>query len=208
MAHNSNIYFNCPYDEAYRPILKALVFLCVHLEYNPLITGTDNSLKSRIDRIAKNIKNAKYAIHDLSRMKSSRENELARFNMPFELGLDVGCKLFGGKKFKDKCAIILDEKEYRYRKALSNISGYDIEIHGASPEIAVRKVRNWIYHLKGETVMQSANKIWQDYNQFLADFYIIAKNYNLSKADIDEMPWAEYCNYIRYWKKGREEKPI
>ncbi|TVR81536.1 MAG: hypothetical protein EA409_06625 [Saprospirales bacterium] len=96
-------------------------------------------------------------------------------------------KTFWRKKVKDKCALILDEKEYRYRRALSNISEYDIEIHGASPEKAVREVRNWIYHLKGETPMQSANKIWQDYNQFVADFYLIPKNYNLNGSAMEEM---------------------
>lgn len=35
-----------------------------------------------------------------------KKNELSRFNMPYELGLDIGCSEYGGKAFANKKALI------------------------------------------------------------------------------------------------------
>jgi hypothetical protein len=50
-----------------------------------------DSGRPRIDKIISLIKESKYAIHDLSRLKAREAGEYYRLNMPFELGLDVGC---------------------------------------------------------------------------------------------------------------------
>jgi len=39
-------------------------------------------------------------------MESTKKNELARFNMPFELGIDIGCKRFGNADMNEKCLLI------------------------------------------------------------------------------------------------------
>jgi hypothetical protein len=43
-------------------------------------------------------------------MQASKKDELARFNMPFELGMDIGCKRFGRDNHKSKCLLILDNE--------------------------------------------------------------------------------------------------
>ena len=54
--------------------------------------------------------------------------EYFRLNMPFELGIDVGCRLFrngcGGKQ-----CLILEAERYRYQAAISDLSNSDIAIH-------------------------------------------------------------------------------
>jgi len=47
-------------------------------------------------------------------------------NMPFELGLFLGAKRFGAGLQGKKAAIVLDRAPFRYRAALSDISGQDI----------------------------------------------------------------------------------
>jgi len=133
---------------------------------------------------------SKYSIHDLSRMEFDEKNKLARFNMPFELGLDLGARRFGGNPLSDKCLLILDKEKYRYQQALSDISGKDVEIHKNQPEVVVRKVRNWIRKIKEEQI-DSANKIWRLYVEFTGDFFKMAQKDELSEEDIDEMPWDE-----------------
>ena len=86
MPFESNIFINCPFDKKYDPILKAVVFCIVYLQYKPLLSETINSANSRVSGILDLISQAEYSIHDLSRMESTQKNELARFNMPFELG--------------------------------------------------------------------------------------------------------------------------
>jgi len=202
MAFENNLFINCPFDDEYKPILKALVFSAVYLNFTPLLSETINSAESRVSGIQKLISEAKYSIHDLSRMESTKKNQLARFNMPFELGMDIGCKEYGGEKMNEKFLLILDKERYRYQKAISDLSGNDIEIHRNSPEVAIRKFRNWVRKIKS-THIDSANKIWRIYNEFNGDFYLIAKEYELSKEDIDEMPWEELCHHITDWLNSR-----
>ncbi|WP_299121852.1 hypothetical protein [uncultured Tenacibaculum sp.] len=204
MAFENNLFINCPFDNEYKPLLKALVFCAVYLDLSPLLSETTNSAESRISGIQKLIASSKYSIHDLSRMESTKKNQLARFNMPFELGMDIGCKEFGKEKMKNKFLLILDKERYRYQRAISDLSGNDIEIHKNSPEVAIRKFRNWIRKIKG-THIDSANKIWRIYNEFNGDFYFIAKEYELSKEDIEEMPWEELSQHIKRWLKSREK---
>ena len=49
--------------------------------------------------------------------------------MPFELGLDFGCKEFGGNPFDQKGILVLDKEKYRIQKALSDLVGRDIKVH-------------------------------------------------------------------------------
>ncbi len=205
MAFDKNVFINCPFDEDYKPILKALVFCTIYLGYKPLLSETLNSANSRVEGIQNLISSSKYSIHDLSRMEATKKNELARFNMPFELGLDMGCKKFGKGKNKGKFLLIFDKIRHRYKKALSDLSGNDIEIHHNKPETAIRKFRNWMYKIQEtKTKMDSGNKIWERYNEFNGDFYEITKEDALNKYDIAEMPWDEFCQYILDWKVGRE----
>lgn len=131
------------------------------------------------------------------------KKRVSTFNMPFELGIEIGCKRFGNSKMNEKYLLILDKIKYRYQKSISDLSGNDIEIHNNDPETALRKFRNWIFKIQGSKI-DSANKIWRLYNEFNGDFFEIVKTNELSDADIAEMPWNELCLYITEWKKGRE----
>ena len=64
--------------------------------------------------------------------------------MPFELGLDVGCRLFKAGRFSEKRCLILEAERYRYQAALSDMSNSDIAVHGNDPVQAAREVRNWL----------------------------------------------------------------
>lgn len=136
-------------------------------------------------------------------MQSSKKNELARFNMPFELGMDIGSKRFGNKNLVTKCLLILDKEKYRYQKVISDISGNDIANHDNAPEQALRQIRNWIRKIKGHQI-DGASRIWRLYNEFNGDFFQIAEDNELSKEDIEEMPWDEFCHYVKEWVEGRK----
>ena len=97
---HKNVFINCPLDDEYKPILEAILFCLVRLGFNPRIaTEKIESSQSRLDKIRELIRISKYSIHDLSRCSPSYPDELSRMNMPFELGLDFGCKDFGGFPF-------------------------------------------------------------------------------------------------------------
>jgi len=75
-------------------------------------------------------------------MDGSASHALPRFNMPFELGLDIGMRCAAPGKLSQKRCLVLERERYRYQAALSDISGNDIKAHEGKPEILVREVRN------------------------------------------------------------------
>ncbi len=85
-----------------------------------------------------------FGIHDLSRVELTTANSLPRFNMPFELGLDIAARAFGAGAMKRKQFLILDAVPYRYQQFISDISGQDIRCHNGSPDRAIDLVRNWL----------------------------------------------------------------
>ncbi|WP_157672095.1 hypothetical protein [Cellvibrio sp. PSBB006] len=84
-------------------------------------------------------------------------------NMPFELGIDYGCKkLKGGKRSKKKI-LILEKERYRFQKAISDLSGCDIKSHNDEVDKIICSVRNWFITEelgKGD----SGNMVWDRYN--------------------------------------------
>jgi hypothetical protein len=92
-----------------------------------------------------------------------------RFNMPLELGLHLGARLFGQGRHRRKRALILEAKSHRYDAALSDISGQDIEVHANDPARAIGCVRNWLSEhrsrnqppLPGTTAMSSDYRLFQ-----------------------------------------------
>ncbi|MFA7240961.1 MAG: hypothetical protein WC091_12690 [Sulfuricellaceae bacterium] len=90
--------------------------------------------------------------------------------MPFELGLDVGCRLYKGGQWSEKKCLILEAERYRFQAAISDLSSSDIAVHRNDPEEIVAVVRNW---LNGEvySVAHGPTKIWNAFNAFMADNY-------------------------------------
>lgn len=166
-----NVFVNCPIDSDYRQLLLSLVFTLKYLGYIPrLALERVDCAETRIDKIIEIIKESKFGIHDLSRIVSAKENEHYRMNMPFELGIDYGCKKFKGSKWADKQILILEKERYRYQKSLSDLSGSDIKNHDDEPNKLMTVVRDWF--VSTETIrVDSGNKIWLAYNDFQAFLY-------------------------------------
>ena len=112
---HKNVFINCPFDDEYKPILEAILFCLIRLRFNPRIaTERDDGGENRLDKIRELILCSKYSIHDLSRCIPSYLGEYSSGNMPFELGLDFGCRSFGGYPFDQKGILILEEKQYSF----------------------------------------------------------------------------------------------
>ncbi len=198
MPFSSNVFINCPYDLEYQPLLKALIFTLLYLELEPKLSQTTSSSTIRINQIKQYIRSSKYSIHDLSRSKALKQNELPRFNMPYELGLDIGCAEYGGKKFSSKRALILETDKYHYQKVLSDIAGQDIENHDNDPKTLVQKVRNWISANQSETNVPGASEIWAAYGEF-QDALGTTLTPGYTAKDRDEMPIGDYIKFAKGW---------
>ncbi len=209
MSFHKNIFINCPFDNDYKSLLRPLLFTIIDCGFTPRIASeSSDSGEVRVEKIIRLIKESCYSIHDISRIEPLKKKDLPRFNMPFELGLDLGCKHFGTRKSSNKKCLILEKEKHRYQKVLSDISGNDIKSHNNDSETLVHNVRTWIRESASNSV-QSPDRIWRRYNIFYAHFQIATKDLGFSKAAIGKMPINEFIGYIKDWKSnnplGREE---
>src|SRR5688500_8833266 len=86
MPFATNVFVNCPFDSQYRPLLRALLFTILDLGFEPrLALERLNSGETRIVKILELIEDAKFGVHDLSRIQAEAVGEFYRLNMPFEL---------------------------------------------------------------------------------------------------------------------------
>jgi len=93
VGFETNVFINCPFDEDYLPLLRPLLFTLVYLGYSPRIASErSDSAENRVDKICGLIRESMYSIHDLSRLRAREVGEFYRMNMPFELGIEYGCR--------------------------------------------------------------------------------------------------------------------
>jgi len=147
------------------------------------------------------MRECKYSIHDISRMDGSASYPLPRFNMPFELGLDIGMRCAASGRLSQKRCLVLERERYRYQAALSDISGNDIKAHEGKPEILVREVRNWLIEHVGFGI-PSGTKIWDTFNEFAARFESETARLGFLEADIRLMEPFEYLGFVHLLVDG------
>lgn len=118
--------------------------------------------------------------------------------MPFELGLDVGCREYGRGAHAGKVILILEEEPYRYQAALSDIAGFDIQNHDSDHQTAVRNVRNWIANEAGLRD-RGAGLILRHYADFQGWHYRDQLRRGFSEDDIRDYPTAELLDAMKRW---------
>ncbi len=194
-----SVFVNCPFDDEFAPILQAIAFCITDLGFYPRLApeNADNAA-NRLDRILELVRGSKYGIHDLSRCKSTAIDEFARLNMPFELGIDYGCRKFGAGHLTDKAILILEDTQYDYQKGLSDISGWDIHPHGGDYIKAVRAVRNWLVR-QAEAPKVGPALILNRYADFQQWYWERELTSGASEDDIKAYPTVQMVEAMREW---------
>ena len=196
---SKSVFINCPLDDEYEPLLQAILFCLIRFGFKPKIaTEQTDSAETRLEKIKELIRSSKYSIHDLSRCQSSGPGEHHRMNMPFELGLDFGCRNFGSSPLDQKKILVLEEQKYRYQIVLSDLAGSDIEAHEGDYTKAIRKVRNWVTTL-GVSQQIGASKVVGKYEDFRGWHYKELDNTGFSLEDIADYPTRELIDAMTYW---------
>lgn len=197
-----NVFINCPFDDDFRQLLLGIIFTVMYFGYIPRLSlERADSGESRIDKILGLIEESKFGIHDLSRIISTKEDEHFRMNMPFELGIDYGCKKLKGGKWNNKKILILEKERYRFQKAISDLSGSDIKNHDDKVIKVVYAVRDWFINEELHRG-SSGKKVWNSYNDFQAYLYdeVVEKDGHESP---DEVPIPEIAHHMSNWFDGQ-----
>ena len=194
-----SVFINCPFDESYHVLLQCMLFTVVTLGFQPRIAleATDAGVV-RLEKITSLIKESQYSIHDLSKIRSSKEGEYYRLNMPFELGIDYGCRRFSSeKKFASKRFLVLGGEQYEYMKALSDISGIDIQYHDNEPINLVKSIRNWFVTNADIKNALSPTEIWYMWNDFCYYYTVMLEDKGYSASELYDVPVKEQIDIIK-----------
>lgn len=132
-------------------------------------------------------------------------DDLPRFNIPYELGLDIGSMEYGSKKLQNKKILILEAEEHHYKKVISDIAGQDIYNHDNNPKTLVRKVRNWFSAGDDTKMYPSATEIWAAYNEFYSDLIKTLLENGYATEEIKDMPVADFIKYTRKYIADRSK---
>jgi hypothetical protein len=196
-ARGRSVFINCPFDADYQPLLRAACFAVLACGYVPRCAlDYSDSGAVRFAEIVRMIAECDPSIHDISRVELDKDSQLPRFNMPLELGADLGLRLEGPARQRRRKMLILDAETHRYDKTLSDISGMDIEAHADDPRQVIRHVRDWLNanRERGAPVLPGAAAIGEDYNAYLRLATDIITGLRLDPHD--ELPHADYLHVV------------
>jgi len=198
--YSNNVFFNCPFDNSYKPLFNAIVFTISDCGFKVRCSYEMLEEDVRLYKITNIIKECKYGIHDLSMVGIDKDTKLPRFNMPFELGLFIGCKRFGGHM--DKKFIVLEKNERDFEKFLSNLKGLDVvKPHNNKPNTAIELISEWLIDVSERRTIPSGKHIIRSYQQFSTDLPELCK---VSEWDIDKLRYSQYLSLVLEWLKENE----
>jgi hypothetical protein len=187
-GYPTNVFINCPFDAEFEPLFHAIVFAVIQCGYTVRCAlEADDTGTTRIDRIYRLIEECRFGIHDISRIEHDTINNLPRFNMPFELGLFLGARRFGGARpQRDKQCLVLEAERYRYQKYLSDIAGQDIRQHDNDPAKAVGAIRDWLAASRPKSAkpLPGAAAIMRHYSEFQSNLPAMLRAADLEPAEL------------------------
>ena len=206
MAFDTNVFINCPFDDDYVPILRAVLFAVTALDFEPRIALEHfDSGQPRIAKITRLIRESKFSIHDISRLRAANAGDFFRLNMAFELGLDVGARSYG-PELSDKQCLVLEAAQHNFPRALSDFAGSDIKAHGNDPRRALAEVRDWLAPASGVAAVGPTG-LWNEFNLFNGDHFEVLAQKGYSPEDAQKQPVTELLPAMKAWVQQRRSKP-
>lgn len=198
-ARARSVFINCPFDADYKPLFRATCFTILACGYTPrcALDHSDSGIV-RFTAIVKTLTECGLSVHDISRVQLDRNSSLPRFNMPLELGADLGLRLYGPARQRDRRILILDTEPHRYDTTLSDISGMDIEAHGDESDRIIRHVRNWLNANReaDRPVLPGAAAIAADHGAYQKIVPDIISELRLDPHD--DLPHGDYLHVVRH----------
>ena len=202
--YSINVFINCPFDDAYKPLFESLVFAITHCGFRPRCAlEVDDGSQVRVDKIFQIIEECRFGLHDLSRAELDRSSRLPRFNMPLELGMFLAAKRFGPGRQRTKVCLILDLEPYRYQKFISDIAGQDIRAHGRDLDRAIAVTRDWL-RASSSRSMPGGSEIYRQFRKFREQLPTLCKDLRLKP---EEVTFNDLTNMIVEWLRTQQQGP-
>jgi len=196
----NHVFINCPLDEQYRPLFEALVFAIHDMGFVARhALEITNPSRSRLEYMLTIISECKYAVHDISRTELDPVHRVPRFNVPLELGLYLGSKVFGDGTQRSKNLLIMDKEPFRYQRFISDLAGQDVLAHHNKPQEIIKNIRNWLRVVAGREVIPGGQILWNRYLRFKKELPLICRQLNTSVRDLT---YLDLMFVISEWQKS------
>ena len=138
------VFINCPFDGAFIPLLHAIVFTITSCGFVPRSAiELGSGAAPRMERIVRAIEGSRYSIHDFSRCRGEGDANLARFNMPLELGMAMAQRFGRARKGRSHDWLLLVPAGHDYQHFVSDLAGYDPTPYDGTVETVVPAVMAW-----------------------------------------------------------------
>lgn len=198
---DTSVFINCPSDEQYKALLYSIVFTTIASGFKPRAALQEyDGGTVRLEKICRLIRHSRLGIHDISRTELDTGSGLPRFNMPFELGLDLGARAFGNGQLAPKQMLILDKEQYRFQQFISDIAGQDIAAHRGSAVLAMTRVRMWLNSLRcTEMLLPGSAHLKLSYESFKSALPEICLASSLEPATLD---FNDFSTLANQWLSG------
>lgn len=193
-APNPNVFINCPFDEDFRPCFEALLFTVSASGYRARCALEDaDGATIRFEKLRRLISECPRTIHDLSRIELSKD-ALPRFNMPFELGLAMGAKYFGGPKRRHNSALIMVRKDYALSAYLSDLGGNDPASHNSDPHQVIAVVTSYLHASLAGTLLPGPKSTIARFSHFKERMPAIARAFQRDEYEVH--PYKHYGVFL------------
>lgn len=197
------VFINCPMDDDYGAMLRAIAFAVAACGYEPACAlDESDSGRIRFDKLKKLVETCDLAVHDLSRIELDHATQTPRFNMPFELGLYLGAKHFGGRRQRRKRCLVLAKVRREWAPAMSDLAGVDPAFHGGKPDNAIKAVRDFLHWTPDDEMLPGETSLIADHHRFLRDLPKMAE-----AARQTEEEALRYKNYVTFLQQFLISKP-
>jgi len=140
---SKSVFINCPFDAEFAALFDAIEFATVCCGFMPrsaLESGT--VAEPGLSRILRALFSSKYSLHDLSRCTGEGGENIARFNMPLELGMAMARRFMDPGNEHDW--LVLVPKGHVYIRFVSDLAAYDPATHDGSIAGVVVAVMSWL----------------------------------------------------------------
>ncbi len=194
-AYNNRVFINCPFDDEYLPVLRAIIF-AVHACgcHARCALEVQDAGEVRMMKIFRLIESCRFGLRDISRTTLDPVNNLPRFNMPLELGVFLGAARFGSVSQRRKRTLILDTERYRFQKFVSDIAGQDIKAHHDDPMVVIGVVRDWLNSVHAGVPLPGGRALAKQYQRFTKEVPPRLRYFELHESEVSFEDWVRLVN--------------
>ena len=197
----NNVFINCPFDTAYHPMFEAIIFAIHDCGFIARCAREeDDSGDIRFQKLIRIIEDCKYGIHDISKADLDVNTNLARFNMPLELGLFMGAQRYSAKEHynKNKKTLVMDTEQFRYQQFISDLAGTDISSHSNIPVNVIKTIRKFLFNNTKRKNIASGTFIAGRFEIFIIELPAYCETLHWDRNDLT---FLEYAICVTEWIK-------